>query len=86
MEKLNLRNQLPKNPNLNLKNAVNISVHERDGAPVLVVKDAHLNLEFHADLPHNYHLLPAEKQDYWFNKELQVIARKILSSVKNRSY
>ncbi len=75
---------LNQSKNLNLKNAVDIKVYERDGAPVLVVKDNHLSVEFHSDLPSNFMELPDSKKNYWINKELQVIARKIKSSVKTR--
>lgn len=69
-----------------LKGAVKIEVHERDGAPVLVVKDACLNVEFHHDLPSNFYTLEPVKQNYWINKELKIIARKIKASLKSRSY
>lgn len=72
--------------NLNQKNAVEIKVIELDGAPVLRVIDSHLKLSYDAAMPPNFYTLPPVKQNYWINKELQIIARQIKQDVKARKW
>lgn len=64
-----------------VNNAVSVQVITRNGAPVLVAKDNTLNIEYHALLPAKLLEMPLYKQGYWIDKEMKVLAKKMLRKI-----